>query len=104
MENESLVIQEDKNPENVKFSLIGRVDSLNADQLQLKLDEVQREGCFNIILNMARVEYLCSIGIRVILKAYKDAKKMGGRLGIEFPSECVKKVLYITTLNELLMI
>jgi anti-anti-sigma factor len=53
---------------------------------------------------MSEVEYLCSIGIRVILQTYKEAKKKGRKLGIEHPSECVKKVLYITALNELLMI
>ena len=104
MEKTSLTITEEENPENIKLTVKGRVDSVNADILQLKLEEVHEKGNKNIVLNMSQVEYLCSIGIRVILKIYKDAKKAGGRLGIENPSECVKKVLYITTLNEMLLI
>ena len=104
MINEALEIEKEETPEGVKFILKGRVDSINADLLQKYLDEVLSGGQINVVLNMFRIGYLCSIGIRVILNAYKTAKDSGGTLGIEQPSENVKKVLAITSLDEILII
>ena len=88
--------------EGVRLTVQGRVDSANAVELGDKLDQTLKRGQPTIILNMLRVEYLCSTGIRVILKAYKEAQTAGGRLSIEKPSECVKNVLGLVVLNEML--
>ena len=87
----------------IKLTIKGRIDSTNAVELEYKLDKALQGGKVNIILNMLRVEYLCSTGIRAILKAYKNVKESGGKLGIEMPSECVKNVLGMVALNEMLV-
>ena len=89
--------------EGNKLTIQGRIDSVNAVELGDKLEQVLQEGQNHIILNMLRVDYLCSTGIRMILKAYKEAKAAGGRLSIEKPSECVKNVLGLVALNEMLV-
>ena len=89
--------------EGIKFILKGRVNSVNADELQSKLEEVMNSGQTNVILNMLWVEYLCSAGIRVILKTYKNLKASGGRFGIETPSQNVKNVLGMVALSEMLI-
>ena len=89
--------------EDGKLTLQGRIDSTNAAELGHELDRALKKGETTIILNMLRVEYLCSNGIRVILKAYKEALAAGGKLGIESPSECVKNVLGLVALNEMLI-
>ena len=89
--------------EGTKLTIQGRIDSTNAVELGYTLDQVLKKGQTNIILNMLRVEYLCSTGIRMILKAYKEALAAGGKLGIEMPSESVKNVLGIVALNEMLV-
>ena len=87
----------------VRFILEGRINSLNYTVLEDKLNETLHERHRNIILNMLRVDHLSSAGIKVILKAYKDAQKLGGRLGIEGPSENVRNVLGMTALDTLLI-
>ena len=96
------LIQEDVQG-GVKLTVKGRIDSNNALELELKLGQAIRSGRTNITLNMFQVEYLCSAGIRAILKAYKNAKEAGGKFRIESPSECVKNVLGMAALNEMLV-
>jgi stage II sporulation protein AA (anti-sigma F factor antagonist) len=103
MKNEDFIITHEKKDNAVKFILKGRVNSLNANELDYKLEEALKEGQKNIVLNMHMVEYLSSAGIRAILKVYKDAKEAGGKFGIEMPSESVKNVLGMTALDEMLI-
>jgi len=86
-----------------KMSVKGRIDSNSASELQLNLEKALSDGNKSIILNMMGVEYLSSIGIRVILKIYKQATEEGGYLKIENPSEIVKKVLGMVALKEMLV-
>ena len=99
MTTERLVITQ----EPTKFTIRGRVDSTNAVELGQTLDQAIKNGHVQIILDMLHVEYLCSHGIRVLLKAYKDLQAIGGNLGIQNPSECVENVLGLVALNEMLI-
>ena len=103
MKEDDFAITKEEVPGGVKFILKGRLNSASADELQFKLDKAISEEQINIVINMSRVEYMSSAGIRVILKSYKDAKKAGGKLGIERPSENVKNVLGMTALDEMLI-
>ena len=99
MSNEKFTITQ----EGTTFIIQGRVDSTNAAELEHNLDKALKGGQTNIVLNMLQVEYLCSTGIRVILKAYKNTMAAGGSFGIEKPSECVKNVLGLVALEEMLI-
>jgi anti-anti-sigma factor len=86
-----------------RFFAKGRIDSNNADLLLAELEKALQEGQKAIVLNMSRVEYLSSIGIRVILKIFKQASEMEGKFNIERPSNIVKNVLGMLALKELLV-
>ena len=103
MKNEGFEITKEKTKDGAKFILKGRLNSTNADELQYMLDETLKDGKMDIVLNMLKVEYLSSAGIRVILKAYKNAKETNGKLGIEMPSQNVRNVLGMTALDEMLI-
>jgi len=103
MKDEYLEINENVEDEFYKVYAKGRVDSTNAGVLQYKLEHILNEGNKAIILNMAQIEYLSSIGIRIILNIYKQAAKSGGSFRIENPSEIVRNVLGIVALKELLV-
>ena len=102
MDNE-LIIKKDIGPESVKFTITGRIYSSNAHLLEIQLENALQEKQYNLVLNMSQTEYICSIGIRVILKTYMDAGKAGGKLEIEMPSESVRNILKITALDEMLV-
>ena len=103
MKNEDFEFTKEKKADSVKFVISGRINSANSDELQYILDEAVKEGAKNIVLNMLRVEYMSSAGIRVVINVYKDAKEAGGKLGIEMPSENVRNVLGMIALDEMLI-
>jgi len=82
----------------------GRVDSNTADTLLEKLEDALKNGNKSIILNMTQVDYLSSVGIRVIMKVYKQAIEAGSTFKIDRPSEIVRNVLGMVALKELLVI
>jgi len=81
----------------------GRIDSNSADLLKDKLDNALKTEHKTIILNMSQVKYLSSIGIRVILNTYKQAKEAGKKFNIARPSDFVKNVLGMVALKEMLV-
>jgi len=97
-----LEIAEDKSEGLCKFTLTGRVNADNADALLDRLENVQKEGQTNIVVNMSHVDYLSSVGIRIILKTYKKALELGSKFSIERPSQIVKNVLGMVALNEMM--
>jgi len=103
MKDDNLEITESTDNGICKLTAKGRIDSNSAEILLLKLEKTLNEGKKNIILNMTMVDYLSSIGIRVILKIYKQASEAGGSFSIEHPSEIVKNVLGMVALKEMLL-
>ena len=103
MKNVTSGITEEEIPEGVRLILRGRVNSENADNLHEIMQKALENGRKYIILNMMRVNFLSSSGIRVILKTYQDVKKIGGSLVIELPSDNVKNVLGMTALDDMLI-
>jgi anti-anti-sigma factor len=104
MEDNTLEITENISDGICRVTAKGRVDTNNADMLLEKLENAMNNGSKNIILNMYHIDYLSSIGIRVILKIYKQATETGGKFKIEQPSKIVKNVLGMVALKELLVI
>jgi len=102
-DNEEIEIQEERSPGASKFVLKGRVNAASADTLLFKLETAIKDGHINIVVNMARIEYLSSVGIRVILKIYKQAAEKGGKFNIESPSENVRNVLGMVALKDMLV-
>lgn len=88
----------------VRYTVIGRVNTINAPALKNKLEEAIQDEELNIILNMSQVKYLSSNGISAILNIYKQAENAGGKFGIERPSEVVKNVLGMTALDKMLIV
>jgi len=103
MKEEALAITESVVDGICKMTARGRVDTNTADTLLYKLENALKEGQKAIILNMSQIEYLSSVGIRVILKIYKQAEEAGGTFKIERPSEIVKNVLGMVALKEMLV-
>ena len=103
MDNEEFSITKEKIPGGVKFRVKGRVNSINAPAIQLKMEEALIDKEKKIILDMYQVKFLSSAGIRVILKTYKDQKNAGGSFGIEQPSENVRNVIGMAALEEMLV-
>jgi len=103
MKDENLVITESITDGKCLMKARGRIDATSADVLLHKLENALKNGHKAIVVNMSGVEYLSSIGIRVILNIYKKAVEAGGTFKIERPSEIVKNVLGMVALKQMLV-
>jgi anti-anti-sigma factor len=103
MNNGELKITENINEGVYHLYAKGRIDSNTADLLLVKLEDALNNGHKTIILNMTQVDYLSSIGIRVILKTFKQANENGGSFNIDSPSEIVRNILNMVALKEILV-
>jgi anti-anti-sigma factor len=88
----------------LEVKIKGRLDAYWADHLSVALDETVRDGAHRIHLNMADVTYMSSVGIRVLLKFYKQLQQINGSFTVSNPSQAVKAVLELSGLEALLAV
>jgi anti-anti-sigma factor len=77
----------------LELRLTGRLDATWADHLSGTIETAVRGGSHQIALNFAGVDYISSLGIRVLLNHYKRLKAVNGSLSIAEPSEATLIVL-----------
>lgn len=81
----------------------GRLDGYWSDHLAQALDELLRQGSHAVRLNMAGIEYLSSLGIRVLISSHKKFRAVGGSFALYEPGPSVLKVLELAGLATLLL-
>jgi len=79
--------------DDVVVKISGRLDAHWSDQLDRELAETVRGGARRIDLDMERIDYLSSAGIRVLMKYWKELKAIQGIFRILAPSANVRNVL-----------
>ena len=80
----------------------GRVDSQNAMELQGHINKMIAMGWRNFILDLSKISFFSSNGIRVVLTAYKTLHETGS-FKIANPSENVINVLGMVALDKMLL-
>lgn len=87
----------------VEVELTGRLDGYWADHLNTALSDVLREGHHHIRVDCARVSYLTSAGIGVLLQFHKELARINGTFHVVNPSASVVTVLRITRVDKFLI-
>src|SRR5262245_46523124 len=87
----------------LELVVTGRLDAYWADHLSAALEEALRGGANRIRLDMAAVAYMSSVGIRVLLRFYKQLQGIQGTFAVSNPSVPVKTVLELAGLEALLL-
>ena len=82
----------------VELEIQGRLDGYWADHLAQSFDDAIREGTRNLKVNLSRVSYLSSAGIRVLVRAHKQLSAIQGSFSVSTPSEAVRSILQLTGL------
>ncbi len=94
-------ITRNKKGEVLEILLDGRLDGLWSGQLEDELQEWIRKGERHIRVDLAAVPFLSSAGIRVLVKCYKDLKKLNGSFYLTNRSDFVEEVIEVSGLGEL---
>jgi anti-anti-sigma factor len=78
--------------------VIGRIDSMNANQLGDALSKEINSGHIQIVLDLSGVEYMSSAGLREIVSALKKVRGTGD-VRLAQPSPRVREVLEMAGLD-----
>ncbi len=84
------------------LSLEGRLDTTTAPQLEAELRS-GLDGVQDLTIDMEKLVYISSAGLRVLLKAQKVMNKQG-KMTVKNVSQEIKDVFEVTGFNELLNI
>ena len=73
-----------------------------SDGIAESLLDLLKDAGPNVLLNVAQLEYVSSMGLRVFVRAAKAVKASGGKLKMCCPTPTVMKVLEISALEHVL--
>ncbi len=98
---EIIKTQEDN---KLTVALEGRLDTVTSPQLEGEL-RTAVNGISELIFDMAKLDYVSSAGLRVLLSAQKKIRENGdGRLVVRNASDLVKEVFEVTGFCDILTI
>jgi len=81
----------------------GEMDTGSSPEAQQQLDQLREQGVKKILLDLAKLEFISSAGLRVLLATAQEIKAAGGELRVCNPNETVKEVFDISGFSTLLM-
>jgi anti-sigma B factor antagonist len=84
--------------------LTGELDLTSAPRLQQVLDQLCRDGCPDVVLDLAGLDFLGTVGLELFLRADDQLRAAGGRLILNRPRRVVRRVLALTELDTVLTI
>lgn len=94
-----------KQSEQMSIVMIeGSIDALTADQITTCLDEQIKNGEKHLVIDLGKVDFMSSVGLRVMLGALKETRKLGGDLCLACAQEGVARVLKMSGFTNLLEI
>ncbi len=95
-------IKANKNGSTLELSIVGRIDTTTAPQLEA---ELKREigGVTELLLDFSGVEYISSAGLRVLLSAQKVMNRQG-KMVLFHVDEAVMEIFEVTGFSDILTI
>jgi anti-sigma B factor antagonist len=82
----------------------GEVDVYTAPKLREQLVTLVNDGFYHLVLDMERVDFLDSTGLRVLVGALKRVRAHEGTLRLVCTQERILKIFRITGLNKVFTI
>ncbi len=75
---------------------VGDVDLASATDVELPLFELLDRGFTHVVVDLRRVTFLDSSGIRMLVNAHKHAEQLGARVSVRLGGEPSRRALEIT--------
>ena len=95
-------IIKNQNGDELKVDIAGRLDTTTAPELENELKDAL-DGIKTLILDIEKLEYISSAGLRVLLSNQKVMNKQG-KMIIRNASEDVKEIFDVTGFCDILTI
>ena len=88
--------------DSLTLAVEGRLDTLTAPELEAEINQ-SAEGINRLVLDFAKLDYVSSAGLRVLLSAHKKMQAKGG-MKIVHINEIVREVFEVTGFANILNI
>jgi anti-anti-sigma factor len=82
----------------------GEMDTVTSPQILEELDQLRNDGAKKILLNLEKVDFVSSAGLRVFLATAQQLKSSGGDLRVCMLNKDIKEVFDISGFSTLLMV
>ena len=83
----------------------GRIDAATASQLESALNAIAEAGRYNIVLDMSGVDFISSVGLRVLIDARRRCRRYNrGDLVLASPSANVNRTLELAGFHTLFQV
>ncbi len=94
-----------RNNGQVVVSIAGELDVCTAPTLQERLDDlIKDQGNLVVALDLSALTFISSVGLSVIVRAFRTLREMGGELTLSRPSKTASKVLEMTGIGRIVPI
>ena len=89
-----------RNGTELTAALDGRLDTVTSPELEAALDGL--DGVTKLIIDMEKLVYVSSAGLRVLLNAQKKMEKSGGSMVVCHVNEEIREIFEVTGFDEIL--
>ncbi len=97
-----MTIDKKKDGSKLVFALEGRLDTTTSPDLETQLKE-STDGIDDLVFDLAKLEYISSAGLRVLLSAQKIMNKQGSMKVINV-NEDIMEIFDVTGFSDILTI
>jgi anti-anti-sigma factor len=80
------------------FSLSGEMEPYDADEFEGRALEAIKKGARSVTIDLSRLEYISSSGLRALINIRNSMEKQGGRLVLTQPKGKVLEVFRVSKL------
>lgn len=87
--------------EKIVLHVVGRMDAENAVQFERQCESCIADGCRTLIVDLADLAYVSSMGLRSVVTVAKKLRDKGGDLRLCRLTGLVRQVFEITRLNQI---
>jgi anti-anti-sigma factor len=95
---DQLRITIEREPGRDILHLDGELDPHTAPLLKSHVDELAASGSTEVVLDLSRLAFIDSSGLRVVISAHREMADRGGQLTLQSPSDTAQRLLEITGL------
>lgn len=96
-----LTVNKNKDGAKLTAQLAGRVDVMTAPQFENEISS-ELEGVTELVLDLKQLDYMSSVGLRVVVGLQKTMTARKGKLTVCSPSEGVLDIFTATGLTDIL--
>lgn len=88
----------------VTLALKGELDVHSSSTLETRLDSLLDDSIGTVVLDLANVTFVDSVGMRVLVALHRQLAERGGQVVLRSPSTTVARALHYAGLDEHLTI